>query len=254
MNPDRLPRVGVIANAGHDLLRTFSAHASITGQRVLCVGYSEPELAELVEPYRPAEIVCLTNWADHADAKISRHRVVIGDLCRRTDFVDGSFDAVLLVSVLEHLTDVPAAFAEVRRLLRPRGHVGLLFGPAWSCAYGHHLYADPGDPNLSFVAWTLPAHMHLLCDRDEIRAWYRRQGYADDVGDTVLHWFYDTPIINRLFYDDYVRIMPRYFQLVASEIMYNELPADHAAALRERFPAYTDFSTYGGKYLLRAAA
>ncbi len=254
MDPDRLPRLGVIANATPDVLRTFSAYTSIAARRVLCVGYGEHELAELVEPYRPAEIVCLTNWADHPDAQITRHRIVIGDLCSRTAFRDAEFDAVLLLSVLEHLHDVDAAFVEMRRLLRPHGHVVILFGPAWSCAYGHHLHAVPDDPNLNFVRWTLPAHMHLLSDRDEIRAWYRNLGYDDDVGHTVLHWFYDTPIINRLFYEDYIRLMTRHFQLVASEVMYNDLPREHAAALRERFPAYSDFSSYGGKYLLRAPA
>src|SRR5262249_57666662 len=119
----------------------------------------------------------------------------------------GTFDAGLLFSVLEHLHDVAAAFLEIRRLLTPHGHVGMLFGPAWSCAYGHHLYADADDPNLNFSRWTLPAHMHLLCTGDEIRAWYRRQGYPDTVGDTVLHWFHETSIINRLFYDDYVRLL-----------------------------------------------
>jgi SAM-dependent methyltransferase len=252
VNPDLLPRVGVISNPAHDFLHLFSAYTSIAKRRVLCIGYSEPELAKLVEPYRPLEIVCLTNWSDHQDAQVSRYRMVLGDICKRTEFDAGEFDAVLLFSVLEHLHDVEGAFVELRRILKPQGHVALLFGPAWSCAYGHHLYAEPNDPNLNFVLWKLPAHMHLLCDHQEIRDWYRRQNYADSVGDTVLHWFYETPIINRLFYEDYVRLMGRHFQVVASEIMYNDLPRTHTLALRERFPEYADFSTYGGKFLLRS--
>jgi SAM-dependent methyltransferase len=252
VDPERLPRLGVIANASQDVLRTFAAHLSIARERVLCIGYNEREIVEQVEPYGPAEIVCLTNWTDHADAQVARHRIVVGDVCQRTPFRDGEFGAILLLSVLEHLHDVDAAFAEMRRMLRPGGHVALLFGPAWSCPYGHHIYADPDDPNLNFVLWRMPAHMHLLCDHDEIRAWYRRQRYPESVGDTVMHWFYDTTIINRLFYEDYLRLMPRHFQIVASEIMYNDLPHDHARTLRERFPGYLDFSSYGGKFLLRA--
>jgi SAM-dependent methyltransferase len=246
--------VGVISNATHDILRLFSPYTSIEGRRVLCVGYSDQELVELVEPYRPAEIVCLTNWTEHRDALVSRHRMVIGDACRRTEFDDGEFDAVLMFSVLEHLHDVHGAFVEIGRILKRHGHVALLFGPAWSSAYGHHLYADPNDPNLNFAMWKLPAHMHLLCDAQEIRDWYRRQNYADSVGDTVLHWFYETPLINRMFHEDYVRLMTAHFQIVASEMMYNDLPRAHAAALREKFPGYVDFSSYGGKFLLRADA
>jgi SAM-dependent methyltransferase len=251
VDPDLLPRVGVISNATHDFIRTFSAYFSITGRRVLCIGYSESELGTLVEPYSPAEIACLTNWEDHADAQLSRHRMVLGDLCGRTEFAAGEFDAVLLLSVLEHLGDPEAAFVEMRRILKPHGHVGLLFGPAWSCAYGHHIYADPADPNLNFVLWKLPAHMHLLCSEEELRDWYRKRGYPDGVGDTVLHWFYETRLINRVFYEDYVRLMHRHFQVVASEVMYNDLPRAHTDALRARFPGYSDFSTYGGKFLLR---
>lgn len=254
MNPDLLPRVGVISNTSHDFLRLFSGYTSIAEQRVLCIGYTERELAGLVEPYRPSEVVCLTNWADHPDAMVSRHRIVVGDLCQRTEFREGEFDAVLLLSVLEHLHDVEAAFLEMRRILKPRGHVGLLFGPAWSCAYGHHIFADANDPNLNFALWELPAHMHLLCDHEEIRDWYRKRSYSPGTGDTVLHWFYETPIINRMFYDDYIRLMVRHFQLVASEIMYNDLPRDHAAILRARFPGYLDFASYGGKFLLRVTA
>jgi ubiquinone/menaquinone biosynthesis C-methylase UbiE len=40
-------------------------------------------------------------------------------------FPDGCFDAVLLISILEHLTpgELPRAFAEVKRVLRPGGQV-----------------------------------------------------------------------------------------------------------------------------------
>jgi SAM-dependent methyltransferase len=253
MDPDLLPRVGVISNTSIDLLRLFSPYSSIAEQSVLCVGYTEPELMELVEPYRPSAIVCLTNWLDHPDAQVSRHRLVVGDLCQRTAFPDGEFDTVLLFSVLEHLHDVDGAFLELRRILKPRGYVALIFGPAWSCAYGHHLFADPNDGNLNFARWELPAHMHLLCDPEEIREWYRQRNYEAAVGDSVLHWFYETPIINRVFYEDYLRLMARYFQIVACETMYNDLPGAHRALLRDRFPGYLDFSSYGGKFLLKAA-
>src|SRR5262249_18168973 len=252
MDPELLPRLGVITNTSQDLLQLFSAYCSIAAQNVLCVGYAERDLLDLVEPYGPSEIVCLTNWQDHEDGRVQRHRLVVGDLCGRTTFSDAKFDAVLLLSVLEHLHDIDAAFLELRRILKPRGHVALLFGPAWSSAYGHHLFADPNDPNLNFALWELPAHMHLLCDREEVRDWYRDRGYAAGIGEVVLHWFYETPIINRVFYEDHLRHMSRHFQMIASEIMFNDLPPAHLAALRARYARYLDFSSYGGKFLLRA--
>jgi len=252
MDPQSLPRVGPIINASKDIIGLFRPYFSIAGKKVLCIGYSEAELVELIEPYGPAEIVCLTNWADHADAQVRRHKLVVGDLCGRTCFGDGAFDAVIQLSVQEHLHDVEAAFVETRRLLRRGGHAAILFGPAWSCACGHHLYIDADDPLLNFVQWKIPAHAHLLCDKDELRDWYRRAGYTDPVIDKVVHWFFEAPIINRVFYDDYVQLMARFFQLVACEVMYQELPPEHLALLRQKFPSRLDFSSYGGKYLLRA--
>lgn len=251
MDPADLPVLGVIANPTKDSLDLFSRYVKVGGCRVLCIGYSGPELKEFVEPYRPAEIVCLTHWTGHRDAALDTHRLVLGDICSRTEFRDDEFDAALLFSVAEHLHDLDGAYAELKRIVRHRGHVVSMFGGAWSCAYGHHLYANPDDPKLNFVLWQLPAHIHLLCSHEEICTWYRQAGYGDDVCRTVLHWFYETNIINRVFFDDHLRAMSQYFQIVASEAMYNDLPVSHLAALRELYPAYVDFSTYGGNFLLR---
>jgi SAM-dependent methyltransferase len=251
VTPDQLPCVGMISNPSHDVLGLFAPYVSVAGGRVLCVGYNEDELARLVEPYAPREIVCLTNWADHPDAKVARHSVVLGDLCARTPFDDDTFDAVLLFSVLEHLHDVEAALREVRRIVVPGGHLAILYGPAWSSAYGHHLYADADDPRLNFARWKLPAHMHLLCTPNAIRQWYDRLGYPASTADTVLGWCFDTTIINRRFHEDNAAALARAFQTVALELMYNDLPRDHVRLLRSRFPGYHDFATYGGKFLLR---
>ena len=47
--------------------------------------------------------------------------VIVGDCQQRLPFPDASFDRVLAIHVLEHLTNLPPALDEVRRVLRPDG-------------------------------------------------------------------------------------------------------------------------------------
>jgi len=173
-----------------------------------------------------ASITVLTNWVDHADAKVTRFPLIIADITRRTDFDDGSFDAILTLSVLEHLSPLRSAFKEMTRLVRPGGEMLHMFGPAWSCAYGHHIYAKADDPLLNFSLWNMPAYMHLLCSRPEIERYYAVHGYPEETCKAVLHWYYDSPQTNREFYDEYVQIMSdNCFQIDKMHLMYNELPS-----------------------------
>jgi SAM-dependent methyltransferase len=54
-------------------------------------------------------------------------------------FADGSFDAAYSWSVFEHLHDVGAALAAVRRVLRPGGHCLIQIDPLYYSPFGSHL-------------------------------------------------------------------------------------------------------------------
>jgi SAM-dependent methyltransferase len=247
MNPNDLPIVGVPTNTEKNYIGRFT---DISGKNVLCIGYSEIEVDELVLKYNPASISMLTNWADHGDANVKKYPLVIGDITKRTEFHDDTFDAILTLSVLEHLPDLMGAVVEMTRIVKKGGEHLHLFGPAWSSAYGHHLYANPRDKLLDFTRWEMPAHIHLLCNEEEIKRYYLDHGYDQNAVLCVMDWFYKTSLINRTFYDRYDKIFNLYFQIDKMELMYNELPIHHLNLLRAKFPGVTDFSTYGGKYKL----
>jgi SAM-dependent methyltransferase len=252
MNPRLLPYAGTIQNTRKDYL-TYTAHlTSIRAKRVLCVGYSESEIDQYILPQRPAAITSLALWKDHVDARTTKYQLVIGDLTAQTEFPAGCFDAILTMSLLEHLTPLPSAVDEMHRLLGPAGHLYALFGPVWSSPYGHHVYERPRDPLLDFTVGQMPAHMHLLCSPAEIVRFYQENGYAESDAQAALHWFYEAEHINRLMYDDYTDILATRFQFVFQELMFTPLPSRHLEMLRSRFPRYQDFTTYGAKYVLQA--
>lgn len=226
-----LPPSGPLQNGTNDIVQALGR--SISGDRVLCIGFSESEVEEYVAPHRPASITCLTNWADHRDAKVAKYPLVVGDLCARTSFTDAAFDAVLMLSVVEHLHDPAAAFAETARLLVPRGKLLMNFGPVWSSAVGHHTYTE----STNFLDGTIPTHVHLLEPREAMP-------------NDVAHYTFDTDLLNRVMYEDVLRMMRRDFLLVRFEAFWHDVPRRVLDELRAKFPGYEDFSTYGGLYFL----
>lgn len=255
MDATHLAFTAPIENAATiDMFEFFSRWTSLEGKRCLCIGFDADQLRELVLKYRPAEVKLLTLWAEHKDAAVEGFEVVVGDITQHTGFGDASFDAVVTLSLLEHVSDLDAAFKEIDRLLKPDGYFGSLFGPSWSCHIGHHLYSDGDDPLYNFWLRGMPAHMHLLCSREEVRDWYLSQGASEEQAMEVQHWMFDTHIINRRFFDDYLALFSIYFQMVGSEYMYASLDRKTLDLLRERFPERRDFTTYGGKFLLRKYA
>ena len=63
-------------------------------------------------------------------------RVVVGDCQQRLDFADGYFDRVLAVHVLEHLPNLPAAIAELRRVCADAGQLQIVIPCDPGFAYG----------------------------------------------------------------------------------------------------------------------
>ena len=146
MNPNDLPKLGPIINGHHGNLSRFLHLHSIEGENVLCLGFSEQEIEDLVDPFKYREICLLTNWVDQQDGRIEKYPLVVGDITARTEFEDEQFDSVLTLSLFEHLHDLDAALCEIKRTIKPGGYLFAHFGPAWSSPYGHHLYSNPEDP------------------------------------------------------------------------------------------------------------
>ena len=83
----------------------LGAHArfeDLTAQDYYCMDYREEFCKSLRKSFPPEHVLC-------------------GNIEQRLPWPDGFFDRVVVIHVLEHLRNLPAALAEIHRLLRPDG-------------------------------------------------------------------------------------------------------------------------------------
>lgn len=195
-------------------LRRFSRFSPPRGMRVLEVGADrEMKMMRALLVRGAAEVVGVNPAREFLSAEAGTGGLIeegtglrlIGASADRLPFDDGSFDSVFSISVLEHILDLRAALAEMRRVLRPGGIVYASFGPIWSGCKGHHVNAKVGDLEVHhFEPETnpLPDFAHLLLGRDDLREALRGRT-APELVEPVVEWVFDSRSINRLFHHEY---------------------------------------------------
>lgn len=165
-----------------------------------------------------------------------------------------SFDAIFSVSVFEHLNDFEKCLSEMYRVLRPGGRVYADFGPIWSCSIGHHVYAvTDGEEVRHWKPETnpVPNYGHLLLTKGEMRLRLRKK-VSQKLLDEILDWVYQKPDINRLFFEDYVRM----FDASSFEVLHLTVDEEHVDSktlktLRACYPGYYRFGVRNVEVLLR---
>lgn len=107
--------------------RCLESLADVTGQ-VLEVGCGAGRCIRTIRHHRPDLAACGCDLSQSAIDAARRHRD--GVVYQRADaaelpYADQTFDAVVVMDLIEHVPDVPAVLAEIRRVCKPGGRLHL---------------------------------------------------------------------------------------------------------------------------------
>lgn len=124
-------------------------------------------------------------------------------------FPAATFTSIFSVAAFEHVQNLDIALLELHRVLKDGGVLYAEFGPIWSCSVGHHVYAKVNGeearhwkPGLNPV----PNYGHLFLSPEEMEDALSAKVSARLL-EAIIEWIYTKEDINRLFYEDYVRIL-----------------------------------------------
>ena len=178
-----------------------------SGKRVLDVGcdLQGSLITEIVRGFGASEAIGI-NPAIREKEIFPDCRIEGGDI-RKTSYPDGHFDVIVSTSAFEHIQDLPDALKEMHRVLKSGGVLYSHFGPIWSTSYGHHLWLNHEKKLYNYWNTVLPPYCHLLMKPDELLDTMMARGYAAGVSGAVVHYIYNSPEQNKLFYEDYERII-----------------------------------------------
>ena len=175
---------------------------------------------------------------------------------RRLPFVDDCVASMISITAFEHIHDFDVALREMHRVLKPGGLLYADFGPIWSSSIGHHVFAIVD--GVEARHWKpgknpVPHFAQFLMSRGELRAEVLRRPWVfPKLADAIVSWIYDEDGVNRLFYEDYVRLFEASPFTVAHLAPVREhVPRELQRRLERACPGYTDFSVRMAEVVLR---
>jgi ubiquinone/menaquinone biosynthesis C-methylase UbiE len=163
---------------------------------------------------------------------------------RSLPFPAETFTSIFSVATFEHINDINKAFDEFHRVLKVGGILFSEFGPIWSCSVGHHVFAKVDGEEARH--WKpgknpVPNYSHLLLSQDEMRG-ILKQKVSERLTDAIVKWIYESEDINRLFYEDYVRVFQEsQFEIISLTPITEYVNRKILMRLQHKYPGYKEF-------------
>jgi SAM-dependent methyltransferase len=147
----------------------FAAVAEQEPRDVLEVGCGRGELAERMSQELSAHVVALDQSARMVELTAARAvEAIVGDVVD-LPFGDRTFDCAVAAWMLYHASDLDRALSELRRVLRPGGHLVAATSSERNLAEVWELVGEIGAPGGSFTVERAPAALRRHFRRVEQR-------------------------------------------------------------------------------------
>ena len=161
----------------------------------------------------------------------------------------------------EHVFDFELAINEMYRILKKGGFLFTQFGPIWSAPHGHHLWYFHDSKYYTYNDVILPSFCHLLMQPSDISSFLtEKYDFNPSVTEGIVDYVYNSNDQNRLFYEDYQRIIKSsnftelFFKGVSSQklesLYHTNITPDTFKQLNSKYNNHKNFHHNGISFLL----
>jgi ubiquinone/menaquinone biosynthesis C-methylase UbiE len=183
---------GYILHSYENMMRYFS----FDNKMILEIGCGNGALTRYIaQRHRSSAVIGIDPglgdwWKIHKDSCGSNWSVIDGD-GQDLQYADNIFDIVFSLACFEHIPHPDVCLAEIKRVLKPGGHLYVNFSPIWTCIVGHHhqhwVYSD---------VIMIPPWGHLVMDAAQMRD-HLMKSIDGHAAEQICKLIYDGTEINR---------------------------------------------------------
>lgn len=174
----------------------------LTGKRILDIGSDKKgELIKSICSVSEVEHIYGINPVIAEDERSDKFSLLNGT-ATDLQFDDNYFDVIVSLAAFEHFFDLDKSLSELYRVLKPGGTLYTIFGPIWSSAWGHHLWAYDNGECFNYQNTPLPAFCHLTMDEQSLAA-HLSNSHSESQIATIVNYVFHSDEQNRMFYSDY---------------------------------------------------
>ena len=180
---------------------------------------------------------------------------------RQLDFPDSSFDFVYSINLFEHIHDIGNSIDEQLRVVNKDGYCFATWYPTWSSSKGHHVMeamvknwekeASIETQNYVNNGSIIEDWGHLLYTKVEMQNKLSKVLKNEKITHIINNFIYDSQELNRLFFDDFLKILQSKKLEIITIKKQQEIPPKGIQEKLEKLHGKKDFSTQGCEIIFK---